>query len=124
MVSKHPHRNIEAWKQSMDLVVEIYALTKGFPREEIYGLCSQMRRAAVSVPSNIAEGSADMTGKQFINFLTIAMGSLSELNTQSEIAFRLGYLDQEANVLINKRIDRCKSLVFGLKRSIIKKQSP
>ncbi len=106
----------------MDLLVEIYALTKRFPKEEIYGLCSQMRRAAVSVPSNIAEGSADMTGKQFINFLSIAMGSLSELNTQTEIAFRLGYIEHETYTIINERIDRCKSLVFGLKRSIIKKQ--
>ncbi len=123
MVSKHPHRNLEAWKQSMELVVEVYALTKGFPREEIYGLCSQMRRAAVSVPSNIAEGSADMSGKQFISFLTIAMGSLSELNTQTEIAFRLGYIEKEPYTIINGRIDKCKSLVYGLKRSIIKKQS-
>ena len=123
MISKHPHRNLEAWKQSMELVVEVYALTRGFPREEIYGLCSQMRRAAVSVPSNIAEGSADMTGKQFINFLTVAMGSLSELNTQIEISFRLGYIEKEPYVIINGRIDKCKALVFGLKRSIIRKHS-
>jgi four helix bundle protein len=123
MVSKHPHRNLEAWKQSMELVVEVYALTRGFPREEIYGLCSQMRRAAVSIPSNIAEGSADMTSKQFINFLTVAMGSLSELNTQIEIALKLGYIEKEPYNLINSRIDKCKALVYGLKRSIINKNS-
>jgi len=107
----------------MDLVVEVYAFTKQFPKEEIYGLSSQMRRAAVSVPSNIAEGSAAMTSKQFVSFLSIALGSLSELDTQLEIAFRLEYIKQESFNDINKHIDRCKSLVFGLKRSITRKYS-
>lgn len=120
---KDPHRNLEAWKKSMDLVVEVYAFTKQFPKEEIYGLSSQMRRAAVSVPSNIAEGSAAMTSKQFVNFLSIALGSLSELDTQLEIAFRLGYIKQEALNDISNHIDRCKSLVFGLKRSMVRKHS-
>ena len=122
--NKHPHWNLEAWKQSMNLVLQVYAVTKGFPKEEVYGLTSQMRRAAVSVPSNIAEGAAATTAKQFINFLSISLGSLSELNTQTEIAFRLKYINKDTNRNLNYQIDKCKSIVFGLKRSIIKKQLP
>mgnify|MGYP003578988023 CR=1 FL=1 len=85
-----PHKNLEAWKQSMDLVVEVYKTTKEFPHQEIYGIANQVRRAAVSVPSNIAEGAARQTKKEFANFLHVAQGSLSELDTQIEIASRLG----------------------------------
>lgn len=107
----------------MDLVEEIYSITKTFPKEETYGLTSQMRRAAVSVPSNLAEGAAAMTNKQFISFLGLSLGSLSELNTQTEIAYRLQYLQKETYTSINDQIDKCKSLVFGLQRSVIKKIS-
>jgi four helix bundle protein len=69
-----PHKRLVAWQKSMDLVVLVYELTKTFPKEEIYGLCSQMRRAAVSAPSNIAEGAADRSNEQFKNFLAIALG--------------------------------------------------
>ena len=85
-----PHKNLEAWKQSMDLVVEVYKTTKEFPHQEIYGIANQVRRAAVSVSSNIAEGAARQTKKEFANFLHVAQGSLSELDTQIEIASRLG----------------------------------
>jgi len=123
VLSKHPHRNLEAWKHSMDLVEDIYSITKAFPKEETYGLSSQMRRAAVSVPSNLAEGAAAMTNKQFISFLGLSLGSLSELDTQTEIAYRLQYLQKETYTSINDQIDKCKSLVFGLQRSVIKKIS-
>ena len=78
----------------MELVVAIYETTKNFPKEEIYELSSQMKRAAVSAPSNIAEGAAGRSNDQFKNFLNIAIGSLNELNTQIEIAFGVGYLNQ------------------------------
>ena len=87
-----PHKKLIAWQKSMDLVVSIYDVTDSFPKQETYGLVSQLRRAAVSVPSNIAEGAADRTPDQFRNFLSTAIGSLNEINTQLELALRVGYL--------------------------------
>jgi len=80
----------------MDLVERIYELTRRLPRDEIYGLTSQLRRAAVSVPSNIAEGAAGRSQVQFRNYLSVAIGSLNELATQLEILWRVGYLDRDA----------------------------
>jgi len=89
-----PHKRLLAWRKSMDLVVKIYDLTKAFPRDEIYGLTSQIRRASVSVPSNISEGAAGRSSQQFRNYLSVAIGSLNEISTQLEIAYRVGYLDR------------------------------
>jgi four helix bundle protein len=74
-----PHKKLIAWRKSMDLVEKIYELTKKFPREEVYGLSSQLRGAAVSVPSNIAEGAADRSPVQFRNYLSVSIGSLNEI---------------------------------------------
>ena len=87
------YRDLEVWKKSMDLVVACYQLTKGFPKNEIYGLASQLQRAAVSIPSNIAEGRHRNHSKEFLQFLSIAYGSLAELETQVLIAERLGYIN-------------------------------
>ncbi len=89
---KKAHQRLEAWQQSMKLVKHIYKSTASFPREELYGLTSQMRRAAVSIPSNIAEGAARETTPEFLRFLYIARGSLAELETQILIARELNYL--------------------------------
>ena len=113
-----PHKKLIAWQKSMDLVVSIYETTKSFPREETYGLTSQMRRSAVSAPSNIAEGAAGRSNDQFKNFLSIAIGSLNELNTQIEIAFRVGYINQSKSDELQKLLDECLAVTFGLKRSI------
>ena len=113
-----PHKRLIAWQKSMDLVVLIYELTKSFPREETYGLTSQMRRAAVSAPSNIAEGAADRSKDQFRNFLRTAIGSLNELNTQLEIAFRIGYLNERSHISAQQLLDECLAVTFGLKRSL------
>ena len=102
----------------MDLVVLIYEITKSFPKEEIYGLTSQMRRAAISVPSNISEGAAGRSPEQFKNYLGIALGSLNELQTQVEIAKRLDYFDEANYVHIKQVVDECTGLVYGLKKSI------
>ena len=90
-----------AWQKAMDLVEEIYAATKQFPKEELYGLVSQLRRAAVSIASNIAEGQGRKSLKEFLHHLSIAYGSLREVETQVRIAERLGYLgeDQASHVL-------------------------
>ncbi len=90
------YKQLIAWRKSMDLVTEIYEVTRTFPREEMYGLTSQLRRAAVSVPSNIAEGQARYSHREFHRFLTNARGSLAEIETQVAIAARLAYLSPEA----------------------------
>src|SRR5436309_5840886 len=113
-----PHKNLLAWQKSMDLVVAIYELTKGFPIDERYGLSSQLRRAAISVPSNIAEGACDRSTGQFRNFLSIALGSLNEINTQLEVAYRVGYLDDRGHTIIQEHVDECLALTFGLRRSV------
>jgi four helix bundle protein len=86
------YRDLIAWQKAMDLVTEVYRVTKEFPKEELYGLTSQLRRAAVSVPSNIAEGQARHSQKEFHHFLGHARGSLAEIETQLLIAKNLGYL--------------------------------
>lgn len=90
------HKDLEIWKKGIDLVEDIYRVTKTFPTEEMYGLTSQMRRSSVSIPSNVAEGAARQSTKEFLQFLYIALGSLSEIETQLVIAQRLGYtLDEK-----------------------------
>lgn len=120
MIEK-PHKRLVAWQKSMDLVVLIYGITEHFPKTETYGLVSQMRRAAVSVPSNIAEGAADRTEGQFRNFLGIAIGSLNELNTQLEIAFRIGYLGKVDHDNAQSLLDECLAVTFGLRKAIAKR---
>jgi len=102
----------------MDLAVRIYEVTKEFPKEEIYALTSQLRRAAISGPSNIAEGAADRTAQQFSNFLSNAIGSLNEIDTQLELALRLGYLPQNEYDHLYKLLDECLALTYGLRKSI------
>ena len=116
-----PHKRLLAWQKSMDLVVEIYEFTKSFPQDEIYGLTSQLRRASVSVPSNISEGAAGRSVTQFRNFLSVALGSLNEISTQLEIAYRVGYLDQRRLNDVESRVDECLALTFGLRKSLIEK---
>lgn len=113
-----PHKKLIAWQKCMDLVVMTYDLTRSFPKEETYGLVSQMRRAVVSAPSNIAEGAANRSKPQFRNCLGIAIGSLNELNTQLEIALRIGYLSQFDHDRGQKLLDECLAVTYGLKRSL------
>ena len=114
-----PHKRLLAWQKSMDLVVLIYQLTKAFPREETYGLVSQLRRAVISVPSNIAEGAADRTQQQFANFLSVSIGSLNEIDTQLEAALRIGYINQSEYDLARLAVDDCLALTYGLRRKIL-----
>jgi four helix bundle protein len=102
----------------MLLVVSVYELTRYFPGEERYGLVAQMRRAAVSIPSNIAEGAARQTKREFINFLHIAQGSLSELDTQLEISLTLGYSNHEQLVSIQSLLETVSKLLTGLIKSL------
>jgi four helix bundle protein len=102
----------------MRLVKAVYLVTQTFPRDELYGLTSQMRRAAVSIPSNLAEGAARSTRKEFAQFISISMGSLSELETQMLIASELTYLSPKHELFLH--LDRLGQLLTGLHRSIIK----
>jgi four helix bundle protein len=116
--SKKPHRNLLAWQKSMDLAVETYRATKRFPKEESYGLTLQLRRAAVSAPSNIAEGAANRTRQQFSNYLSNAIGSLNEIDTQLELARRLGYIEESEYRQFYRSVDECLALTYGLRRSV------
>jgi four helix bundle protein len=116
-----PHKRLLAWRKSMDLVVVVYELTKTFPLDEMYALTSQIRRASVSVPSNISEGAAGRSAIQFRNYLSIAIGSLNEISTQLEIAYRVGYLDRNKLNDIENRVDECLALTYGLRKSLSQK---
>lgn len=89
------YRDLIVWQKSMDLVVQVYQVSKLFPKDELFGLTSQIRRAAISVPSNIAEGYGRLHRKEYLNHLSIARGSLLEAETQLQIAVRLEYLTRE-----------------------------
>jgi four helix bundle protein len=105
------------WQKAMDLVTAIYQLTRAFPQEELYGLTSQIRRAAVSIPSNIAEGHALKQTQAYSRHLAVASGSLAELQTQIEIAGRLGYLNQESGEVL-KLADEIGGMLTGLRKSL------
>ncbi|MGP9632686.1 four helix bundle protein [Halomonas sp. AOP43-A1-21] len=111
------HQELRVWQQAMDLVEQVYGITKLFPDDERYGLISQMRRCAVSVPSNIAEGAARGSTQEFIRFLYISQGSLSELETQLLIAQRLKYLENISVTLsaINQASAQLGGLIKHLK---------
>jgi four helix bundle protein len=109
-----PHKKLKAWQGAMDLCMTIYKVTEGFPRHELYGLASQMRRAAVSIPCNIAEGSARSSAKESVQFYNIARASLSELDTQIEIAERLMYVSADTKVKLDAVMVNVDRLLYGL----------
>jgi four helix bundle protein len=104
------------WQVSVELVRDLYSLTASFPSSELYGLTSQIRRAAISVPSNIAEGAARTTKREFAHYLSMARGSLSEIDTQLTIAKQLNYIDNDEEV--QQKLDRVFGLIGGLLKSI------
>ena len=106
-----------AWQKAMDLVAMVYASTKAFPKEELYGLTNQLRRAVVSVPSNIAEGQGRKSTNEFVRYLSIAHGSLREVETQILIAERLGYLLAASRELMNSASEVGR-LINGLINSL------
>jgi len=117
-------RELIVWQKAMDLVESIYRTTAKYPKEETYGLIAQMRRAAVSIPSNIAEGQARNTTRDFLHFLAIAYGSLKELETQILIAERLGYItNQQSNTLVQFTTEIAR-LISGLSNSLKRRSQP
>ncbi len=109
-----PHKKLDVWKLAMDLVVEVYKLTKILPNEEKFNLSSQMKQAVVSVPANIAEGAARNTKKEFANFLHIAQGSLSELDTHLEAAKMLRYFQSDKLESVDALMERIDKMLTGL----------
>jgi len=112
------YRDLIAWKKAIELVTEIYRVTAEFPKSELYGLTSQLRRAAVSVPSNIAEGRAHYSNADFRRFLRHARGSLAEVETQVLIARNLSYVPDEAAEALQKRTNELSKILAGLLASI------
>lgn len=114
----HNFRNLTIWLRSIKLVTEIYKLTNTFPGHERFGLMSQMQRAAVSIPTNIAEGSAKTSDKDFVRFLEIALGSLLELETELTIALNLQYIDLQIFENIQNEIIELQKMITGFKNKL------
>jgi four helix bundle protein len=110
------HKDLDVWKRAINLVTAVYAVSRGFPADEIYGLTSQMRRAAVSIPSNIAEGAARDSKKDFVRFLYIALGSLAELETQLLIAYNLSFLNETDE--LSSEVKEIRNMLLGLIRHL------
>ncbi|MBO3699116.1 four helix bundle protein [Roseivirga sp. E12] len=113
-----PHKKLEAWKEAMRLTSSIYECVGQFPDSEKFGLISQMKRASISIPSNIAEGAARQTKKEFKQFLFIARGSLSELDTQLELSLNLKLITKDSFDEILEKIDKVNAMLNGLLKSI------
>lgn len=108
------YRKIVAWRLADDLAVEVYRISRAFPKEELFGLTSQLRRAAVSVPANIAEGSARATAKDYVHFLHIARGSLTEAQYFCHLAQRLGYSPDVDWASVESQFKRVFATLHGL----------
>ena len=115
------YRELEVWQKAMNLVEACYKITSGFPKEELYSLTNQLRRASVSIPSNIAEGQSRWSTKEFLRFLSIAKGSLSELETQLILAQRLNYLSEAVLNEIIELTNEIGKMISGLRKSLMNK---
>ncbi len=117
-----PHKNLNAWIKSFEFVKDIYLVTDRFPTEEKFGLISQMRRSAISIPVNIAEGAARKSNKEFIQFLHISLGSMTELDTLILLSKELGFLESnDCDILIDK-LETIGKIIFGLIKNLEAKQ--
>ena len=114
------YKNLKVWQKSVDLAVKVYEQTQNFPKEEMYGLTSQVRRSAISIPSNIAEGAGRNSSKEFNNFLGYSHGSSYELETQLIIANRAGLLKSEPFESLQNDINEIQKMNYALKNSLAK----
>jgi four helix bundle protein len=112
------HKDLDVWKDSINLVLEIYQATKKFPKEELFCLAQQLRRAAISVPSNISEGAARNQKREFIRFLRISAGSLAEIETQIFIAKQLLYIEDQEFKTLTDRCNKIRSQIAGLIKNL------
>jgi four helix bundle protein len=120
--SRNSHKDLVLWQKALDLAVAVHEATAVFPKSEMFGLVSQIRRAAVSIPSNIAEGSARRSTREFIAFLHIARGSMAEVETQLLLAQRVGYVGNERLTVLQLRLDEVgrimNAVITGLRRRL------
>ncbi len=114
----HNFKELKVWQKAVDFAVKIYSVTRSYPNEKKFGLVSQMRRAGVSIPSNIAEGCAKTSGKSFVNFLEISLGESFELETQMIISERVGILDSSTAREMEQDLTEVQRMIMGLKTSI------
>ena len=121
---KLPYKNLKIWEKGMVLVKLIYELTKKFPKEEIYGLTSQIRRSGISIPSNIAEGSQRGSDKDFANFILIAKGSLAELETQIILAADFTYIQNDELEIILSKTDELDKMLLAFHKKLTAPRSP
>lgn len=112
------YKDLQVWQKAMSLSVDIYKLTNTFPKHELFSLVSQMRRSAVSIASNIAEGNGRESEKEFVRFLQIAKGSANELECQIMIAYRVGYLAEELQTKLIKQCDEIIKMIVSLIKAI------
>ena len=117
-----PHRKLKVWQAGMDFVAELYRDLENFPAQEKFGLTAQLQRAAVSIPSNIAEGAARKNTRELIQFLHVARGSLSELDTQLEICLRVGHLERAAYDRLAGKLNEISRMLNGLIASLATKE--
>ncbi|MDE6150571.1 MAG: four helix bundle protein [Prevotella sp.] len=112
------HKNLKVWQYAIDIAVDIQEITRSYPKEEMFGMVSQMRRAATSISMNIAEGYARGTDKEILHFLYIASGSASELDTQLILSHRFGYIDAESNSRLSEQLTIIRKMLNALITSI------
>jgi four helix bundle protein len=112
------HKNLLVWQKSISFVTSVYDLTKSFPKDELYGIVGQIRRAAISIPSNMAEGCARKTTKEYIHFLYVSLGSAAELETQFNISANLGYLDLSKKQKLQIDLEEIIRMLTGLIKSL------
>lgn len=117
------YRDLKVWQAGIAVTKQVYILTQSFPKYETYGLSSQIQRAAVSIPSNIAEGWARDSTQEFLRFITIALGSLAELETQSIVSKELNYIDEETLAKILTQTNEIQKMLRGLQKSLKAKLS-
>ena len=118
-----PHEKLDLWRKSIDLAVSIYRQTDTFPKEEKFGLTQQLRRAVVSIASNVAEGAARTSVKEFRKFLMYSQGSASEVGTQLSIAIRLNYLEETDYLRLDRDLDDVSRMISGLSRSLKRRET-
>jgi four helix bundle protein len=118
------YRDLKVWQMAMELTENIYRTTESFPSRETYALANQLQRAAVSIPSNIAEGHARNSTKDYLRFISISQGSLAEAETQLELAHRLGYIPQAVLLCLLEQTNEIGRMLHGLRSALAAKLSP
>ena len=118
-MTRHDFRRLDVWRKSKDFSIEIYKITQKFPKEEMYGLTSQLRRAALSISNNISEGCGRGTNKQLEQFLNIAIGSAFEVENILIIAHEINYITEEEYNNLFEKINEIQKMLFGFKKSLI-----